>query len=403
MFFGYLRGLYGCEVTSYGTGDKPVVCGFRVLRNPSAWVNEGGNVWRLKLNADSDFAGIDSRVASTPERFYDIGCIYNPVTDSIIGHMVKSKAELLKPGDFFTSSEFRKEDFQNRSFEYVYIYSAEPPSEMGNLCFPVFEYGVSTLRDTKISGIAFVGFSFHGAALMTRSQLIDCDFDIIGGALEVGAPKWVRFGNGVELWAAGYNDNTITGCTISRTYDTATTIQGSGDNIVNSQGNWFRDNKIIHCRQAFEYWLTNPQGNPQFVNCGFTGNVCYMMGDNGFNSPEPRDADILSYSNTPQPIEISGNTFYGAPYFCAHVPDSLLRDNEVYVYPGQYLNYFNMKGYKAIDAGSADAIAQYRAFSGDNSSITVVTPGSDEDTAMKARLLARIAWQPPRLHLDRIL
>lgn len=403
VFFGYLSHLTRCEVTAYGTGDKPVVCGFRVLRDTSAWEHQGDHIWCLRLDDDSRFAGFDSRVASEPWRLYDIGCIYDPRTDSIMGHMVKTKADLKKQGDIFTTSSFRKEDFTSKAFDRVWLYSVTPPSQMGHLCFPVFEPGASYLTDTKVHGIAFVGFSYHGAMTLTRSELRDCDFDIIGGAIQVGYKQWVRYGNGVELWGTGCNDNLITGCTISRTYDTATTIQGSGGITANPHDIWFRDNKIYRCRQAFEYFLVDPKRDPQFVRCGFTGNVCYMMGDNGFSSPERRDADILSYSHAPQPVVISHNLFYGAPYFCSRFPNKLMRDNEVYIYPGQYLNYFYITGYKAINAGTADATGRFRALFGDNSRITVITPGSPQDIRMKRRILDRIGWRPPRLHLDRVL
>ncbi|MCM1518495.1 MAG: hypothetical protein NC117_07640 [Pseudoflavonifractor sp.] len=403
VFFDYLRDLTGCEVTTYGKGDKPVVCGFRVLSRPSAWHDEGDGVWSLKLDTDSDFVGIDSRVASIPWRFYDIGCIYNPQTDSIMGHMVKSRADLKAPGDIFTSSYFKKEDYADRRFDTVYLRFDVNPATFGNLCFPVFEMGVSNIKDTKVRNISFVGFSWHGAAIMTGSELRDCDFDIIGGAVQVGYSYWVRYGNGVELWSTGCNNNLVTGCLISRTYDCATTIQGTGSIPTNPHDIWFRDNKILHCRQAFEYFLNDPARDPQFVNCGFTGNTCYMMGDNGFDSPEPRDADILCYNRKPVSIPITGNLFYGAPYFCSSVANPMMRDNEVYIYPGQYLNYYYVTGYKALNAGTDGALARFRQEFGDDSRITVVTPGSTEDTRMKRRILSRLGWKPPRLHLDRIL
>lgn len=403
VFFGFLRDLTGCEVSAYGKGDKPVVCGFRVLANPSAWQSEGDSVWSLRLDVDSNFVGIDSRVATIPWRFYDIGCIYNPHNDSIMGRMVKNRADLKADGEIFTTSLYRKEDYTDRKFDKIYLRSAVNPASYGNLCFPVFEMGVSNIKDTKVRNISFVGFSWHGAAIMTGSELRDCDFDIIGGAVQVGYSYWVRYGNGVELWSTGCNDNLVTGCLISRTYDCATTIQGTGSIPTNPHDIWFRDNKILHCRQAFEYFLNDPSRDPQFVNCGFTGNTCYMMGDNGFDSPEPRDADILCYCRKPLPLLISDNLFYGAPYFCSSVANPLLRDNKVYIYPGQYLNYYYVTGYKALNAGPADALAQFRQRFGDNSSITVVNPGSVEDRRMKQRILSKLGWHSPRLHLDRIL
>lgn len=402
VFFGYFLRLRDCEIGAYGRGDMPVVCGFRVLKNVDAWEAAGDGLWRLDMSRDEDFTGIPSRLAGESRLFNDIGCIYNPATDSIYGHIVKDMGSMRKEGDLYTSASF---DFSNpkaAEFRYVYLRLQYNPRALGNLCFSTYQHGISEVKNSVIKDICFIGFARHGACGMTGCRIENCRFDVIGGAVQVGYKNWVRYGNGVEFWSNCY-DNIVERCTITRTYDCATTIQGSGQIPVAPRNIHFRDNKIAYCRQAFEYFLNDPTRDAQFVDCSFTGNICYMMGQNGFSTPQPRDADILCYSRKPTPIDISRNVFYGAPYFCSRSTNSLMRDNDVYIYRGQYLNYFWIKDYSPLNAGNGDALSRFRAEFGDNSRITVVERGSTEDRAMSRKLLKKLALKPIDLQLQRLL
>jgi len=49
-----------------------------------------------------------------------------------------------------------------------------------------------------------------------------------------------------------------------------------------------------------------------YDNCHFINNVCIDNGYNDFDSPEARDAQILSYENLEKPLDISKNTFFGS-------------------------------------------------------------------------------------------
>lgn len=402
VFFGYFLRLRDCEIGAYGRGDMPVVCGFRVLKNVDAWEAVGDGLWRLDMSRDDDFTGIPSRLASDGRLFNDIGCIYNPATDSIYGHIVKDMESMKKDGDLYTSESF---DFSNpkaAEFRYVYLRLKDNPRVLGNLCFSTYQHGISEVKNSVIKDICFIGFARHGACGMTGCRIGNCRFDVIGGSVQVGYKNWVRYGNGVEFWSNCY-DNIVERCTITRTYDCATTIQGTGSIPADPRNIHFRDNRIAYCRQAFEYFLNDPTRDAQFVDCSFTGNLCYMMGQNGFSTPQPRDADILCYSRKPTPIDISRNIFYGAPYFCSRSTNSLMRDNDVYIYSGQYLNYFWIKDYRPLNAGNIDALRQFRADFGDNSRITVVERGSTEDRAMSRKLLKKLALKPVNLRLGQLL
>ena len=101
VFFENMTGLSDCIIESYGKGDKPVLCGFKILRNPDAWQADSiKGVWRLDLSNETDFAGYPLEYASDKLCFNDIGCIYDSRKDKIYGHLVKSKKALRNNGDF---------------------------------------------------------------------------------------------------------------------------------------------------------------------------------------------------------------------------------------------------------------------------------------------------------------
>ena len=106
-------------VSSSKEGDKPVLCGFKILRNPDAWQADSiKGVWRLDLSNETDFAGYLLEYASDKLCFNDIGCIYDSRKDKIYGHLVKSKKALRNNGDFFTSSLYKRKDV---AFRYLYL------------------------------------------------------------------------------------------------------------------------------------------------------------------------------------------------------------------------------------------------------------------------------------------
>ena len=59
MFFENMTGLSDCIIESYGKGSKPVLCGFKILKNPDAWQADSiKGVWRLDLSNDADLQAI---------------------------------------------------------------------------------------------------------------------------------------------------------------------------------------------------------------------------------------------------------------------------------------------------------------------------------------------------------
>jgi len=202
-----------------------------------------------------------------------------------------------------------------------------------------------------------------------RNCVIDSvDIDMIGGGVQIGHPRFARLGNGIEFWIGldmSMNDNLVQNCTISRTYDCGATIQGMAnyDKVgAPPTNNRFINNRFYHCRQAFEHFIPHVT---EFVNCEFSGNICYEMGQNEFSSPELRDANILSYEAKNRLIKISDNIFFNANHYCGRTWSVNMSGNTVYIKKGQYLNNFFGK-YAPIIFGQLNAVEEYRARLGDN-------------------------------------
>lgn len=380
----------------------PVVSGFRVLVNPSAWEKVGDyeDIWKVNLSDDKNFRGIDKRFELRAGQIYNIGCIYIPSSDSIMGHVVPSMDGMTNDGDIFTSSYFTDDDVAENPFGTVFLKLSHDPATLGTVCFSTFRQGVATMIDCIIEDISFIGFSSCGASsYLSGSTIRNCRFDIIGGAIYIGGHgKWERFGNGVEVWAVDAHDILVENCIISRTYDAATTIQGNGDDVESPRNVKFRYNKIYHCRQAFEYFLHRGKvagmDSLSFIDCEFTHNIGYMCGDNGFSSPEYRDADILCYNSATPAIPVTHNLFYGGSYYCTGRYNITPRDNMVYLYDNQYILYDN--GVLA----TATEVEKYRRLApDDNSNFNIVRRGSSEDLDLRRKIEAIIGWSPVKLKL----
>lgn len=58
IFYENFDGYKYCIVESYSSGQKPVLCGFKVLRNSDAWIYDKMlNCWIIDLTKDEDFFG----------------------------------------------------------------------------------------------------------------------------------------------------------------------------------------------------------------------------------------------------------------------------------------------------------------------------------------------------------
>lgn len=399
LFFENITGLSNCIIESYGKGDKPILCGFKILKHPDAWeADSEKGIWKLDLSNENDFTGYSLESTSDKSYFNNIGCVYDSQKDKVYGHLVRSKEALKSNGDIFTSSLYKNEDAK---FKYLYLRYEQNPKILGNICLSTYNHGISNMNRCVIRNIAIIGFARHGICNINHTKIQNCDVDIIGGSIQIGFKNWVRYGNGIECWISSSSiicDNTISNCTISRTYDCGSTIQGKGKDLNSPCRIRFIHNTFIYCRQAFEHFLSDTNGkNVDYIDCTFSDNLCFMMGQNQFNSPEKRDANLLSYDKENKSLLISKNLFYGAPYYCGRAFGTLKR-NTVYIYKGNYLNHYHgQKNYPTIYANDERSIETYRQCTHDNSRIYIIDEKSNFDKKMRKKLLKKIAYQSIRL------
>ena len=395
-----LVSLTGCEVTSYGRGPKPVVTGFFQLRNPSAWEQISANVWRLDLSQTQDFTGFGYSPPADIPNLGNIGLIYHVETDQVFGHLVPSLDSLQHDGDFFTTETSRRDLLTPETFRHLYFRWPSHPASLGPLCFTSGTYGCVLCPDCYIHDIAIIGFGYNGIQAQSGTTITRCSLDLIGGSILLDYPTgWMRFGNGIEVNVSRHTqrDITVSHNLISRTYDAATTLQGQPATDTSPQNILFLNNTIVHCRQAFE-WYINPRTpalHPRYVRCAFQGNLLLENGDNQFRLPSrPNDCQLLSYDHRQPPLTITRNTLYGGNYLCAHQPNPGLSGNQVYLFPHHYLNHYVTPHYPSLPATSAAQVEAYRRRTQDTSRIHLIE--AESRTARRfekqiRRLLARQA------------
>lgn len=370
IFYEGVGSFSSCIISSYGEGALPVLCGFRKLNDNKAWKNESGNIWRLDMGDNKKFSGYNTPPLpydnEYKKTFNNIGFIYDETRNVLHGHMVSSKKELKKNWDIFTSSDYS----HNSEFRYVYIYHEGSLKNEGVLCFAVYKNGFIDSDNCELSNIEFRGFGQQGINEVKNCTIKSCIVDKIGGSIQLGYAVWTRYGNGIQCWIGDNNNNLIENCWVSRTYDCGSTIQGTAAKM-NAVNIVFRNNVFYHCRQAFENFLRGSD-NLQYVNCEFSGNLCFDTGTNEFDSPENRDANILANDTVlhSQKIKMSNNLFVGGNHLFANPPylGIDMKNNSIYIYKGQYLNDSYNHVAKPIYANSTNDVDQYnrRVLSNDN-------------------------------------
>ena len=402
VFFEQMIGYDNCVIDDYGHGNKPVLCGFKVLMNPQAWTyDEQEKLWKLDMLEEKNFAGcLHGNVAD--DRINNFGFIYDPNSDIVYGRRVREKKELTGNGRFYLTDQFVPDSIKDETFKWLRWKYDGDPRRIKHLCFPMWLIGMRKLNNCEVRNIAIVGFNF-GVVGCNGTTVDNCQIDLIGGSVQLGYQYWVRYGNGVE-YSWGNHDNLVTNCLISRTYDCGATIQSSGNFRGSPKNIHFKRNLFYHCRQAFEFFLNAKNDfKPQYENCSFTDNVCYEMGENEFSTPQLRDANLLSYDGTVKSISIEGNTFYGSPYFCGAVFPKGLGGNTVYIYEGQYLhNYHGKRTLPIVLANGEEEIEIYRKQSGDNSTISILIPQSRLAKQTKKKIRKKVGWKPVNLRLEKL-
>ena len=394
VFFETLQDFSDSEIDAYGEGEKPLLCGLKILENDDAWVKLPNGIWRLDLSKQEDFGGYKAEGKTN-----NIGAIYFAKTDKVYGHLVRSFSDLSHVGDFWVSDNLWTSDVRadkSQTFRYLYFkFDKNPADSRDKIGFITYSFGIRNLRNCTVKNVAVKGFGVHGVSRAWNCKFSNLDIDLIGGSVQLSYRQWVRLGNGVEFWISAQdpcNGNLVENCRISRTYDCGTTIQGHCGKGVAAKNIKFSNNSFFRCRQAFEHFLSSKEGAAKYENCEFSNNNCFDMGENEYSSPETRDANLLSYERNPvEGLVVKNNIFWGAPVYSVQNNPALLKNNTFYVYKGQYL-YFNMMSPQdTIWANSdADAEAFEKKIGGVGNTVKIV---SRNDKRLKEEVLESFTEQ----------
>ncbi len=394
VFFETLQDFSDSEIDAYGEGEKPLLCGLKILENDDAWVKLPNGIWRLDLSKQEDFGGYKAEGKTN-----NIGAIYFAKTDKVYGHLVRSFSDLSRDGDFWVSDNIWTSDVRaskSQTFRYLYFkFDKNPADSRDKIGFITYSFGIRNLRNCTVKNVAVKGFGVHGVSRAWNCKFSNLDIDLIGGSVQLSYRQWVRLGNGIEFWISAKdpcNDNLVENCRISRTYDCGTTIQGHCGKGVAAKNIKFSNNSFFRCRQAFEHFLSSKEGAAKYENCEFSNNNCFDMGENEYSSPETRDANLLSYERNPvEGLVVKNNIFWGAPVYSVQNNPALLKNNTFYVYKGQYL-YFNMMSPQdTIWANSdADAEAFEKKIGGVGNTVKIV---SRNDKRLKEEVLESFTEQ----------
>lgn len=354
----------------------------------------GGGIWRLDMNADANFSGRNPPAATRGNLFNNIGGIYDASSDTLHGRVLKKHSDLKDNWDMISSPEFRKDKVTDQTFRYLYLKLDENPAKYGDsLALMTYGNGVSNIRNCTVRNIAIKGFGRHGLTGCSGGKIENLEIDLIGGSVLVGFPNWVRLGNGIEFWISGGPNsnihNRVSNCTISRTFDCGSTIQGRTDNgnalaldIV------FTGNKYYRCRQAFEHWLASSGNGPiEYRDCKFVRNFAWEMGENEFDSPYLQDLNFLTYDRGVAAMTIRENVCYGAGAYTG-IPNwsTDFGDNTFYVLRGKPLvAVLRGSGNIVVNAESDADIEKYRQITGDKTSKIFIV--EKDDSALRDKLL----------------
>lgn len=307
---------------------------------------------------------------------------------------------LKENGDFYTNSFYQEDSVKVHPFGKLYFKSSKDPRTIKNLCFSMADNAFRQAEGMVIRDIAVVGFACHGVANGWWCSITNCQFDMIGGAIQVGYKYWVRYGNGIEF-AGNTHDNLVENCLISRTYDCGVTIQGPTSKELQPKSIHFRKNRFYHCRQAFEHFISSSDNyEAEYTNCSFEDNVCFEMGYNEFSSPEKRDANILSYEKKSRTIDIFNNVFFGASHLCAYNYNPGMRENHIYIYKDQYLNHYHgIADFETIFASSSKRVTMYKQRTNDNSRVVSLKRNTAKSKRISKNIMSMVGWQPVNLSL----
>ncbi len=370
IFFETIRKFKNAKIDAYGDGEKPLLCGLKILKNKNAWKKLPNDIWELDLTKTEDFVGYLSIEKKSLSAQNNIGGIYDIENDKLYGNLVKNFDDIKSFGDFLaTDGNPRPNGIpKDDTFTKLYFKMKDNPSKLiGNLGLITYSFGIRENRNCEFQNIAIKGFGGHGICKAWDCKFRNIDIDLIGGSLLRSYKRYVRFGNGVEFWTGNptCNNNLVENCFISRTYDCGATIQGHIGKGVKPTNIKFINNRFLRCRQGFEHWTEPRKGDhTTFENCEVSNNKFFDCGVCDFGVKGKNNTTFLSYErNSMSGLVIKNNISWGAPvYYTSKGHFAKLENNTFYVFSDSYLydQPLPKKGNHEILARNADDIAKLK-------------------------------------------
>lgn len=337
-FYGELAPPYGCEVGAFGNGPRPILSMFKLMNDPSAWIEHADGLWKIDLGSPDTHEGY---TATT-----DANIGYLEIDSTVKPSLKFDLADLERQWDFFCDIPnnilFVRSDANPTA--KAQMIKAAPNGNLFGISGRVVSCnaGGNALHDLHITGSGGCGIGGTGPDVIIR----DCTIDYIGGSeLRDGTKR--RYGNaidngvGTERWLIEHNE-------IAQVYDVAWSPQGN----AGRNGYWrdltARSNYIHDCGQTFEFWSTGSKDAPGFERVLVKGNRCERAGQSVFSEFRPDQAvrvHLLTYHlETPVDITIEGNIFdsaHGAySYHATEPPKGLVtRYNWIRLNAGQKIQY----------------------------------------------------------------
>lgn len=314
---------------TYGEGDKPKVCLYKITTSPDVWTEVRENVWKTSL---ADTANYTGNVYTD-----DTNVGFLLVNGDIKGYKQFSHDTLAAQWEFLCEGK------------NIYVYSEGNPNELAeSLYFSVNGRCISPGNHVRITDIDLYGCGGHGIAGTYSDVLVKaCDLHDLGGSELPGYPHPnTRYGNGMEVWSDAENV-TADGCRFWNIYDAAFTMQGYPE-----RGGWRRV-VVKNCvmwgnHQSFEIWTDSRNSDDGMTGCEFTDNVCIGAGMGWSCGPRPNKecgVHLLLYHTQCRvhDIKVRNNIFYDtafALYYKAgdEIPAEYDSDgNYIYLRPGTHI------------------------------------------------------------------
>jgi hypothetical protein len=278
---------------AYGEGEKPLLLGSIAKSTPTDWTDEGNHIWSAG-NLDIDVGNI----------------IFG--NEEVCGVKKWLPADLKQDFDYWYDKDAQK----------VKLYFSENPAQRFSRIECVMRrHGINQGGRSYIiyENLAVKYAGAHGIGGHATHHIIvrRCDFGYIGGGNQ---HEKVRFGNGIEFWAAAH-DNLVEECRLWEIYDAALTNQSSGPNTP-QYNITYRNNVIWNSEYSFEYW-NRPEQSPTH-DIYFINNTCVNAGHGWAHAqrPDPSGRQLCFYTSPAQikNFVVRDNIFYEAKKNAFYAP-----------------------------------------------------------------------------------